>query len=270
MPTASGTKINLDRWAGGDHVRKYMNRTLRPVEVMLLVRYREALSGRVLEIGCGGGRLTGYLAGIASQLHGIDISPAMIEHCRQAYPGVSFDVGDMRDLGEHADATIDVVFAPLNVLDAVDDADRHRTLDEFRRVVVPGGKLIMSSHNLAFAPQLLGPVPDAFARLRSREWPALVRSLLGLPRAIVNRRRMRKLEAVAADHSMLNDHAHDFSLLHYYVTAEQQQRQLAEHGFEPLECLDLDGDRLRPGDQRPDCPQLHYVAVRSPVSRPQR
>lgn len=265
----AGTTINFERWAGGDHVRKYANRTLQPVEVMLLVRYREALSGRVLEIGCGGGRLSGYLAEISSDLHGIDVSPAMIAHCRRLLPGASFEVGDMRDLGAHPDASIDVVFAPVNVLDAVDDSDRHRTLDEWRRVLVPGGLLIMSSHNLAFAPQVLGPLPDALARLRSREWPALARSLWGMPRGVVNRRRMRKLESVAADHSMLNDRAHEFSLLHYYIGAEQQQRQLAEHGFEPLECLDLDGVRLQPGDQRPDCAQLHYVAVRPAAGRPQ-
>jgi len=36
-------------WARDDLVKRYATRDLRPAEVMLLVRYREALAGRVLD-----------------------------------------------------------------------------------------------------------------------------------------------------------------------------------------------------------------------------
>jgi len=58
-------------WRRTDLVERYATRDLRPVEVMLLIRYREALSGRVLELGCGAGRVTGYLAELASHAHGL-------------------------------------------------------------------------------------------------------------------------------------------------------------------------------------------------------
>src|SRR6478752_6658868 len=81
-------------WAGGRHVGTYANRRLRPVEIEILVRYRDALSGRVLELGSGAGRLTGYLATIARSVHGIDLSERMIASSRARYPAASFAQGD--------------------------------------------------------------------------------------------------------------------------------------------------------------------------------
>jgi hypothetical protein len=48
-------------------------------------------------------------------------------------------------------------------------------------------------------------------------------------------------------------------LLHYYIGRDDQQRQLAETGFELLECLDVDGGRVDAGEPHPD-PWLHYIA----------
>ena len=84
-------------WARADLVAAYARRDLRPVEVVLLVRYRDALAGRVLELGCGAGRVTGYLAEISHEVHAIDVSPAMVGACAQAYPKVSVGQGDLRD-----------------------------------------------------------------------------------------------------------------------------------------------------------------------------
>lgn len=264
---ADGSGANLETWARGDLVRRYANRDLRPVEVMILLRYREALSGRVLEVGCGAGRLSGYLSRVASSLQGIDISPAMVAYCRRTYPGAGFELGDMRDLGRYEEASFGALFAPLNVLDVLNDAERHRVLDGFRRVLASGGLLVMSSHNLAFAPLVRGPVGEVLAQARSRDLRGLALGLPRLPRQISNHRRLRRLEAVGADHATINDRALDFSLLHYYISPEGQERQLAAHGFELLECLDLDGARLEAGSERPDCSELHYVAACSSARR---
>ena len=55
-------EANDQLWGRKGLVQAYATRELRPVEVLLLVRYQAALSGRVLELGCGAGRLTGYLS----------------------------------------------------------------------------------------------------------------------------------------------------------------------------------------------------------------
>src|SRR5688500_10195817 len=66
-------RANDRLWRRTDLVKAYANRELRPVEVMLLLRYTEALSGVVMELGCGAGRFTGYLAEVAKEAHGVDI-----------------------------------------------------------------------------------------------------------------------------------------------------------------------------------------------------
>jgi SAM-dependent methyltransferase len=64
--------------ARDEYLPEYANRILRPVDVVLLARYRELLSGRVLELGCGAGRLLGYFLTLGAQTHGIDLTPAMV------------------------------------------------------------------------------------------------------------------------------------------------------------------------------------------------
>ena len=46
-------------------------------------------------------------------------------------------------------------------------------------------------------------------------------------------------------YAILNDIGHEFRTLHYYVTRDNQERQLREHGFELAECLDLEGEAVR-------------------------
>lgn len=60
---------NQATWSQGAFVSAYANRNLRPVEVLLLVRLRENLSGAVLELGCGAGRIAGYLVALAREFH---------------------------------------------------------------------------------------------------------------------------------------------------------------------------------------------------------
>lgn len=253
---------NADLWEGRDLVADYATRDLRPVEVILLVRYREALSGRVLELGCGAGRLTGYLCAIAAEVHGIDVSTHMVEHCRRAYPQASFSRGDLRELSAFEGRPFDALVAPFNVLDVLGDGERGRALESWFEVLAPGGLLIMSSHNRAFAPRVRGPVQELAAHLRARDPLRAARAAARLPRRMANHRRLRRFELVEPAYSVLNDIAHDYSVLHYYISRDDQARQLAEHGFELLECLDHGGERVAPGELAADCPELHYVARR--------
>lgn len=249
--------LNGRLWAAADLVGHYSNRVLRAVEVILLVRHREALGGRVLELGCGGGRLSGYLIDIADSFHGLDISPAMVAHCRGAYPGGGFEQGDLRDLSRYANGSFDVVFASFNVLDILDDAERRRVLGEVRRMLCAGGLLMMSSHNLAYAPRIPRPT-----QLRSRNPLRMAQQLVEMPRQVRNWRATVPLQSSAADHAILVDEALDYAVLHYYIGRDAQQRQLDALGFTLLECLDLDGRLVPPGQDAASHPELHYVARR--------
>jgi SAM-dependent methyltransferase len=248
-------RTNAQIWSEEDFVGFYSSRELRPVESLLLEIHREALAGEVLELGCGAGRLTGHLIELAEAVHGLDVSPAMVAYCRRTYPRGSFSEGDLRDLSRFGEAMFDAVVAPYNVLDALDDAERNGVLEQVRRVVRPGGLLIMSSHNRDYAPRLGTAIR---VLLGSPRRP--LQSLRSLPRRLHNRRSLRRLERSEAEYSLRNDEAHDFALLHYYISHDAQERQLAEHGFELLECRDLDGRVLSPAQTAARSPELHYVA----------
>lgn len=251
---------NASFWARAPPTSAYASRSLRPAEVAIMLAHRDAFSGRVLEVGCGAGRVTGYLPLIAAEAFGIDISPEMVDYCQQAYPEANFSLGDMRHVGELAQGPFDVVVATYNVIDALSASDRHRTLDGFRSALTPGGLLVMSTHNRAFAPRVLGPVGEVWSSLWRRDPRALAGALLNLPRKVRNHRRMGRLEEEGPEYALHNDRAHDYSLLHYYSSRESQERQLADHGFEVLQCLDLEGNLLPAGEPAAHCSELHYVS----------
>lgn len=247
--------VGDELWSRGDNVAAYATRELRPVEVLLLVRYREALSRRVLEIGCGAGRLTGYLAEIGSA-EGVDVSPAMVGYCRDHYPTGSFRQADMRDLSSWESGSLDAIFASNNVLDVLDHDARQAVLDELHRLLAADGTLFFSSHNAAAADAIPTPLSVTPARNPVR----LARNVVRLPRRMSNHARLRRFEHVAREWAILNDNAHDFSILHYYIGRDAQASQLAAHGFELVECLDLDGRAVGPGERAAHAHELHYVA----------
>ena len=255
-PVGSQDEANTALWRRSDLVGPYANRELRPVEVLLFVRHRQALQGRVLELGCGAGRLTGYLAAISSDVRAVDVSPHMLRAAAQRYPSVRFERRDLREvagLGE-----FDAIVAGYNVLDVLGDDERRRVLGDLHGLLAPGGLLIFSAHNRAAAWRRRTP----WEYLLVRDPTRLARNVARTPRRLRNRARVRPLERRGGDHALLNDESHDFEALHYYIAPAAQVRQLEAAGFEVLEWLDLDGARIAPDDPASNAEEIHYVARR--------
>ena len=261
-------RANERLWARKSLVQKYANRVLFPAEVLLLIHFRAELSGRVLELGCGAGRLTGYLGEIASMVHGIDISPEMIAYSRRTYPKLTFSEGDLRDVASMARGSFDAVVAGCNVLDVLGDAERRQVLDGIHRVLPVSGLLIMSSHNLAHASRVPDPLQirsrGLLPRIRKAGLLHAAAALARWPLWQFNRRRLLRFERSEPGYSILNDYSHDYMGLHYYISRDAQESQLREHGFELVECFDVDGRRIEPGDDAPSESWLHYVARKRP------
>jgi SAM-dependent methyltransferase len=200
---------------------------------------------------------------MAAEVHGIDISEAMVSHTRAACPDAIVEVRDLRDLNAYETATFDAVLAPFNVLDALDHGDRLLALADLARIITPNGLLIMSAHNRAHASFVVGPARAIVGHARAGRWRSVAGGVIRLPRRTANRRRLRRFEHERPEYAILNDSAHDFSLLHYYITRDEQERQLQAHGFTLVECLDLEAKPVAAGAHAEGSPELHYVARRT-------
>lgn len=58
----------------------------------------QADGGPVVEVGSGPGHVTAYLAAAGADARGLDVTPEMVEEARRRFPGVRYDVGDLRRL----------------------------------------------------------------------------------------------------------------------------------------------------------------------------
>jgi SAM-dependent methyltransferase len=99
-------------------------------------------SQRVLEIGCGMGRVTRAIAARVESVVGIDIAPEMIERGREALAdlgNVELMVGNGRDLAELGDGSFDVCYSFVVFQHIPDPEVTCRYVTEMGRVLKPGG-----------------------------------------------------------------------------------------------------------------------------------
>ncbi|TGS19232.1 class I SAM-dependent methyltransferase [Mesorhizobium sp. M2E.F.Ca.ET.209.01.1.1] len=112
---------------------------------------------RMLDIGCGIGRLEHALGAMAGSIVGIDISPGMIAIARRRCAGVAnveFRLTSGLDLDDFADQSFDDVLAldsfPYLMLAGV--AGRH--LGEIARVLRPGGMAAILNYSYRTSPDI--------------------------------------------------------------------------------------------------------------------
>jgi ubiquinone/menaquinone biosynthesis C-methylase UbiE len=101
-------------------------------------------SGRILELGCGAGDLSLFLAEAGYDVHGVDIAPTAIDWAREKAVErglqASFQVGSVLDLAEFRDGTFDFVLDGY-CFHCIIGPDRARFLASAWRVLKPGAVL---------------------------------------------------------------------------------------------------------------------------------
>jgi SAM-dependent methyltransferase len=98
--------------------------------------------GPVADLGCGPGRITTHLHALGLDAFGIDLSPAMVEVARRAYPHLRFDVGSISAL-ELPDGGLGGALAWYSVIHTPPER-LPGVFAEFARVLRPGAPLLMA------------------------------------------------------------------------------------------------------------------------------
>jgi SAM-dependent methyltransferase len=98
---------------------------------------------RILDAGCGPGRLGGYLATAGHDVVGVDVDPALIAAAEQDYPGPRWLVGDLAELDLPARGIgepFDVIVSAGNVMAFLAPSTRGRVLSRLRAHLADAGR----------------------------------------------------------------------------------------------------------------------------------
>ncbi len=213
---------------------------LKAAERALVERLRgEIAGGALLDVGVGAGRTAPALAPLGRRYLGVDYSLGMLARCRSRQVSAPLLACDARALALRA-GSFDAAFC-WDALGDVAHEGRRRLLAEIRRVLRPGGLLVLRANNLD-------------APWRSPWVPAS----LSWPREVVRHLRAARHRRHGPGWRVAGDPWFGHALLSYYVSREEQERQLAEAGFSRLEAARADGTALPAGEPCRD-PFLFYA-----------
>ncbi|WP_433496585.1 class I SAM-dependent methyltransferase [Sphaerimonospora sp. CA-214678] len=98
---------------------------------------------RILDAGCGSGRVGGALAEAGHDVVGVDVDPALIEAAEQDYPGPRWMVGDLAELDLPARGVgtpFDAIVCAGNVMAFLAPSTRREVLKRFREHLAPDGR----------------------------------------------------------------------------------------------------------------------------------
>ncbi len=245
------------RRVGAHYARKAK---LSPPEVEIFKRFGADLRGkRILDLGVGGGRTTGFLLELSSYYVGVDYSPKMIERCRRRFPEANLRVLDARDLSAFPNDCFDFVLFSKAGIDAIGHQDRLTVLAEVHRTLKDGGLFVFSSHNR----NAQIPKPWALSHFDVNPVRNPIRfgkRLVSYPLGIVNYLQNAHRNEFDDEYCVQVDSGDMYSLVHYRIAAAAQRRQLERAGFSNVEAVGMDG-HLMPEHEwaTAEDPSIHYV-----------
>lgn len=130
------TSSAYDRWSRVWNLACFTNRHIYRAALAFLADRHQV----VLDVGCGTGLMSKHLVRGGREVVGVDLSPAMISRARvRGLPNARFVLGDAEDL-PLGDAGFDAV---LNLISFHHYPDPSLAIAEFRRVLRPGGRLVL-------------------------------------------------------------------------------------------------------------------------------
>lgn len=97
---------------------------------------------RILDAGCGPGRVGGHLATVGHDVTGVDLDPLLIAAARADHPGARWLVGDLSELDPPGDG-FDVIVCAGNVMTFLAPDTRRPVLARFAATLREGGRAVI-------------------------------------------------------------------------------------------------------------------------------
>ncbi|WP_394936831.1 class I SAM-dependent methyltransferase [uncultured Ilumatobacter sp.] len=112
-------------------------------------RFVDALApraARVLDAGCGPGRVGAFLHALGHTVVGVDVDPVLIVAANADHPGPTWIVGDLAELSLAPDVArdgFDVIISAGNVVAFLAPSTRRAVLTNLRRSLRPEGRVVI-------------------------------------------------------------------------------------------------------------------------------
>ncbi|MGI8458728.1 MAG: DUF480 domain-containing protein [Propionibacteriaceae bacterium] len=117
-----------------------------PFERWLLQEIADEAPGPAVEVGCGPGQVTAFLAALDVEARGLDLSPEMVAEARRLHPDVRYDVGDLRRLLRPETASGWGAVLGWYSLIHLAGSELPAAVAGLARTLVPGGLLVLALH----------------------------------------------------------------------------------------------------------------------------
>jgi SAM-dependent methyltransferase len=120
--------------------------------------------GAMLDFGCGCGRVTRNWAGLSGvHVAGTDLNRPAVDWCRRYLPFARFEENGLTPPLVFEDESFDLVYA-LSVFTHLTADLQLAWRDELRRVLRPGGHLLVTTHGESYLPRLAPDERERFER----------------------------------------------------------------------------------------------------------
>lgn len=144
-PRAQQLRTGYDAVAEAYRAELFKELDGKPLDRAFLDAFAERCrGGRILEVGCGPGQVSAYLASRGASVEGVDLSPRMVAVAQAASPTLDFQVADFFALPHPSGSLRGVV--GFYAIVHLEPLELPRLFTELHRVLEPGGLLALAFH----------------------------------------------------------------------------------------------------------------------------